>query len=293
MKITGVELHPSGSTAVCILSFRDPRRENPYNVKGIVGLDADEISPRFYGGSGDSKFYNMMLQKRDITIRAELNPNFTLEESFSELRDNMYRVISSSRSGLVEIQFKNLDEIVAIVSAHIVKMEAVHFSNTPELQLTFRCVDPMLKSATVVEFPVDAEEDTQIVLDGLSTAPHGFEATFVFDGSASRIRITDPMDDSWWFAIDFNSSIITPTTGDILTLSSEHKSKKAFITRAGIDTHVADMIVTYSKWPIIFPARENHFKVAEYVNPVDTGADASPSNIQWETLTYYPTYWGV
>ncbi len=47
MRVTSVELHPANSSDICVLSFRDPTHANPYNVKEIIGLDADEIVPRF------------------------------------------------------------------------------------------------------------------------------------------------------------------------------------------------------------------------------------------------------
>ncbi len=100
---SSVELHPANSSDVCVLSFRDPTHANPYNVKEIIGLDADEIVPRFYGGSGNSKFYNLLLEKREIVIRVELNPKFGEFETFSDLRDKLYRLIASSRTGIIQI----------------------------------------------------------------------------------------------------------------------------------------------------------------------------------------------
>jgi hypothetical protein len=51
MKITNIDLLSSDDTLVANFSFRDPGTINPYIVKEIVGLDADEIVPKFYGVS--------------------------------------------------------------------------------------------------------------------------------------------------------------------------------------------------------------------------------------------------
>ena len=54
MRVTNVELQADGSDYVKLLSFRDPRRLNSYNIVSIDGLDADAIVPRFYGVSRNS-----------------------------------------------------------------------------------------------------------------------------------------------------------------------------------------------------------------------------------------------
>lgn len=145
MKITSVELHPSGSSDICVLSFRDPSRANAYNVKAMVGLDADSIVARYYKGLGSSKAYNLSLEKRDVVIRIGLNPDFSQDETYSDLRDDIYRMIASSRTGLLQIQFKNDLAVLGVVSGFVQKVEAPHFQQEPEVQITVECLDPMIR----------------------------------------------------------------------------------------------------------------------------------------------------
>src|SRR5690349_10437174 len=119
MKLTSIEIHPENSSDVAILSFRDPNTINPYNVKGITGLDADEIVPRSYGGSGSFKFYNLSLLNREIVFKVGLNPRFSDHKSYSDLRDNLYRMISSSRTGKIQIQFKRGTDVIAVISGFV------------------------------------------------------------------------------------------------------------------------------------------------------------------------------
>lgn len=152
MKLTSVEIHPENSSNILVLSFRDPRRNNPYNVKTIIGLDADQIVPRFYGVSGNStsKFYELSLENREIIVSVELNPNFTDSESYSDLRDELYKMISSSRTGKVQLQFKNGVEVLAAISGFVSKLESPHFERTQTVQITIKCDEPMLKAVTPV-----------------------------------------------------------------------------------------------------------------------------------------------
>jgi hypothetical protein len=277
MKITSVEIHPTGSSDVCVLSFRDPRRLNPYNIKAIAGLDADEIVPKYYGGSGASKQYNLSIEKRDIVVRIELNPNFALNQSVSSLRDDLYRFIAASRSGTVQLRFKNGNNVVAGLSGFINKFEAAHFSKTPEVQLTIACEDPMLRGVDPISIDVgDLSPALTTIEDDLSTAQHGFTFEMEFDANLASFNIHDP-DDNWSFEI-------TPVGGflnnDVLHFSSEKNNKYLHVVRSGNTIHLADVITSGSIWPIIFP------KTNEFVCE-------NPGSLTWLSISHYPTYWGV
>lgn len=280
MKLTTVEIHPENSSEVIILSFRDPKRTNSYNVKAIIGLDADEIVPRYYGKSGVSgkKFFNLTLEKRDITLRVELNPNFSEDESYSSLRDALFKVIASSRTGAIEIQFKNVDEVVAVTSGFIKKFEASQFTKNPEVQITVQCDDPMLRAPLAVSLDVEGLDPMQtLVIDSLSTAPHGFKFEIEFMDAATSFIIGDPFDADWSFRV-----IPTPgfVSGDQLYFSSEFNDKYLYVVRGVSTIHLADAVQPGSIWPILFPG-ENNLGIEGY------------SGLDWVSITHFPTYWGV
>jgi hypothetical protein len=278
MKITSVELHPHGSSEVCELSFRDPSRQNPYNVKGITGLDADEIVPRFYGTPGSSNFYNLVMVKRTIVILLELNPRYELNESPSSLRDNIYRMIASSRQGLMHIWFKEAADTKAILSGYITKTEAPLFNKTSEIQITIECDEPMLKAPNPVSLNVvGLDPSLTIVQDDLSTAPHGFKFEVSFDADVASFLMEDPDDATWAFEI---TPVAGFDVGDVLHFSSEYNDKYVYIVRGGNVIHLADVIVSGSVWPVIFPG-ENKFTLA------------NGANLDWDAISHYPTYWGV
>lgn len=280
MRVTSVELHPAGSSAVAVLSYRDPGRQNPYNVRVITGLDADEIIPRYYGGSGSTLFYNLSLEKRNIVVRVALNPRFEEDESYSSLRDQLYKFISSSRSGLVQLQFKDGNNAVAAISGLITKLEAALFEKNPEIQISIRCDEPMLKALDPVSVDVTSLDEAHTIIDDpLSTAPHGFAFKVGLTGVIPSFRITDPNDLSWSFEM-VASAYGGFAGGDEIHFSSEPNNKYLRLARGGSVFNFAEGIIAGSLWPILFPG-ETHLALD------------SPANINWIEISHYPTFWGV
>ena len=280
MKLTSVEIHPANSFAYAVLSFRDPTRDNPYNVKEIVGLDADEIVPRYYGTSKTStdKFYALSLQQRDIVLNIGLNPRYGQYETVADLRDALYKMIASSRTGKIQLQFKNELEIVAAVTGFVSKFESAHFEKTQEVKITIRCDEPMLKSPAPVEIRVAGlnPADTSIT-DTKSNAPHGFKFDMNVTANIASIIINDPNDLSWNFTVIPVGGFLT---GDVLSFSSEYNNKTLYITRGANTIYLADVIQLDSLWPIMFPG-DNNFVFTH------------PTNLTWKSISFYPTYWGV
>lgn len=280
MKITSVEVRPENSSEAIVMSFRDPQRLNPYNIKAIDGLDADEIISRFYRGSGNpnKKFYNLSIEKRSVSFRVQFNPNFEINQNYSDLRDDLYRIIASSRTGLITLHFKNGTSIVAVLSGFVTKMESPQFTKEPEAQFTIRCIDPLLKSPDPFYIdPAGLDEENFIITDSYSTAPHGFKMEVVFRSSLDRFSITDDSDPSWEFSVEPESPF---EVDDVLYFSSELNNKYLFITRGEDIIFLGDRVVYDSVWPLIFP-KDNHFNLYE------------GGYIDMQSLSYYLTYWGV
>lgn len=279
MRITSVEFHPDGSSNFMALSFRDPTRQNPYNVKGMTGLDADEIISQFYGTPGSTSFFNLTPANRDVVARIELNPRYHLDETPSKLRDAIYKMIASSRRGLIHIQFKDVDTVVAQVSGKFQKLEAGLFNETPEIQVTIKCDDPWLRAPNPVSLNVVGLDPTLTnIEDELSTAPHGFKFEMTFQADMPSFVMQDPDDPDWSFEV---TPLTGFDTGDVLHYSSEFNDRYLYVVRGGTTIYLADVIAPGSAWPIIFPERVNKFAA-------DNGSD-----LDWASITYYPTYWGV
>jgi hypothetical protein len=285
MRVTSIELRPEGSSEVIQLSFRDPRSLNLYQCKSIAPLDADELIPQFYGMSEDStkRYYQMTQKKRQPVVLIGLNPRYGEpdDNSYSELRDRLYRLIQSSRTGVIDIVFQADDVDVAIISGTVAKLAAAHFTSKPEVQITFNCQNPMLKSPDRFYLvggpgqPPVVEDDITIV-DEVSTAANGFRFEAEFNAAYSSFVIAPPgMSPEWVFDVRPYGGFLS---GDVLHFSSEVGNKHLYIQREGSTIHLGDAIQTNSIWPILFP-----------------GANAFHTNhaVQWNKIDHYLTYWGV
>jgi hypothetical protein len=243
-----------------------------------VGLDAEEIVARYYGSGGSSKFYNLSLQKRTLVIRISLNPRFGQNETFSTLRDAIYKLVASSRTGLLDVKFKNDTTVVASISGFVTKLEAGLFNKEQEVQITIECTEPMLKAPTRTNIDITGLVPSLTQIDDTqSTAPHGFVFDLHFSAAKASLVIEDPDDSSWSFEVIPVGGFLTD---DILHFSSELNNKELYITRGGNTIHLADVITPGSIWPILFPGTNKL-------------ALSTSTNIDWDLIAHYLTYWGV
>jgi hypothetical protein len=281
MKITDISLYSSGVETISF-GMRDLDPSARFVIRDITGLDAEDLIPVFYGVGiqSNAKFYQFAMKDREIVMRITLNPLFKLDENYSTIRDELYKAISSSRSGLVTILFSSNGTAVAKASAHITKFEGVYFTQLPEVKITLSCDDPMFRAvATTVLDPTQLKETNPVIVsDGLSTAPHGFSFKAKFVATSPTFTIQDdPSNPEWQF-------VVTPAGGflvnDNLFFSSEKSQKYLYIDRAGVKTHLMDKVAPTSIWPLIFPGT-NSFIIPEI------------SKIDWVYLEFDAAYWGV
>jgi hypothetical protein len=279
MKIDNIDLVSSNGTTVSNFSFRNLNSVNPYNVKNIIGLDADEITPRLYGFSNldSSKYYSLVPQKKQVVISVSLNPQFTEGETHSSLRDLIYKNISSSRTGLTKLVFKDGEEAIAEVVGFVIKFESLLFEREPAIKLTIECEDAILKSVDIVDVDVSDFDTLPIITDSLSTAPHGFDLGLTFTAGSNVFLIHDQVETGWQFNTIFNF-----ITGDQLHFSSRQDNKQFYIVRGGSTIHLVDKLLTNAIWPILFPG-ENRF----HVSIIPDGA------FTWNYVRHYYSYWGV
>jgi hypothetical protein len=280
MKVTSVSIVASGGNT-CDLSLMDPRSQNPFQVKGIDGLDAEEILRRYSGetGGSGSRYYDLTLRQREIVFLAGLNPRWADNESYSDLRDRLYKLIASSRTGEVTIVFSNGATQVAYLKGSIAKIEAPKFSPVQEAKITVDCIYPMLQAMTRTNVDLSPEgvpldpEDTLIV-DDQSNAPHGLKFTMRFTAGASLITIKDETND-WFYTVTPHLGF---KTGDILHYSSEYGGKEIYIVRGDDTIYLADVVKRGSSWPRMYPG-DNYLKTT--------------APVVWTSISYVPTYWGV
>lgn len=284
MRITHVDISPEGSSEIISLSLNSPSPYDPYLVKSITELDANELSSLYYGKSSDStkRFYETSLSKREPVITLSLNPSLTNQSlnTYSKLRDNLYRCVSSSRTGLVSLIFKNKEESVSMLSCRIGNIETDHFSPTQEVAITFVTEKPYFRSLSRVEARPDLYKNLYSfsVTDNLSTSPHGVIFELELREAGKIFEISPPytsIQPDWKFRLNRTNNF---SVGTVFTISSETDNKKVVGQLGPNPVGMADLVATNSVFPIIFPG-ENQFK--------------TNLKVHVKSARFYYTYWGI
>lgn len=282
MRLTSVSLYSDNLSEAITFSLRHSDPSNRYIVRNMVGLDAEDIVPKYYGQGLVSKarYYDFGLKARDIAMRVVLNPNFRIDEAYSDIRDELYKTISASRTGQVILHFLSGGTTVARIAGFITRFEASHFVERPEVQITIRCDDPMFRAINpVIMLPAELKTTNPVFIpDSLSTAPHGFEMQVTFKATAASFTVQDVQNNpDWKFKVTPSGGFLS---GDVLYFSSDYSNKYLYMVRGGTTTHLMDRIDPTSIWPILFPG-QNEFWFVDL------------ASINWNQVKYDAAYWGV
>jgi hypothetical protein len=284
MRITDIALN-SNDSEIAVFSFRNPASTGKYVAKAVIGLDTDEIVSKFYnfGLTGKTRFYDISLTKRNIVMRIALNPRSIINETSSDLRDDLYKAISSNRTGEVQLYFYAGSTLISYLSGFVTKVEVPHFSKLSEIQITIHCSNPLMRAVNPVRLETNQISATNpvIVADNLSTAPHGFKFNLTFNMDTTSFTIQDKPTPDWKFVVT-PGTIAGQTgfkTGDVLYFSSDYNDKQLYIIRASTTYPVIDKIQLGSVWPVLFPG-QNDFHIIS-------------NAFTWNQIEYYAAYWGV
>jgi hypothetical protein len=285
MKVTDVAVYagkPEGTEELFTFSLSRSDPTAQYMAREMLGMDVEELIPKFYGFSLQSKakFYDFVMRPRTIVTRIVLNPRFNLDESYSDIRDNLYRSISAVRSGVVVMHFNSIGTTVARIFGFITRFEVPYFTPLPEVSITIRCDDPMFRAINPVIYePEDLPSANPLILsDNTSTAPHGFQFEITFTGTAPSFTIQDQLTNpEWLFKVIPNGGF---QTGDKLFFSSDYSNKYLYMERASVRTYLVDKIQPESIWPLLFPGHTSLYFLEMAV-------------FDWNNLEYFSAYWGV
>lgn len=284
MRVTNVEMQSPTLEEPIDFSLSSNDQKARYKVRTIVGLDAEGIIPKFYGwganGDAGSRYYSFSMKDREIVMRVALNPQYRLNEMHSDIRDELYRAISSTRTGKIALYFKAGATTVSRIYGLITKFEVGYFERVPEVQLTVQCDDPMFRGVNPIVYePSDLATANPVVIgDPISTAPHGFEMQITFDHTTPSLTIQDEASSpNWMFTVTPSGGFLV---GDVLHFSSEYSNKQLYLVRGASTIELIDKISPSSMWPIIFPG-------------INTFYFLDIAKFDWNYLNFYASYWGV
>lgn len=279
------------------LLIRDVTPNDQYILKAAGGFGADDIFSESAGWFVNPftldithNYNNMVLKDRVITLLIDLNPEYGENQSAGDLRDRVYRAISYNRRKELELRLFVLNEDGTEEVGHanvygaITKVDSNLFTDDPELQITFKCSDPMIRgfvgSAIGPSDPgYNAMNHTVTVTDNLSTAPHGFRMTYQTTEATDVFSVYT--NDNEGFNVDFDFP-----DNSVIIFNSDYKNKELYTFPADsfpTITHLMDKIRPGSIWPMLMPGETVIKPYAPFVPP--SGDIVS--------IEYKEAYWGV
>ena len=257
-------------------------RRNPYVLKKVAGLDPGQITPRFYGQGGISgiNFTELALDPREVVLRIGLRPQWTVGNTPADLRDNLLGAIASERSGLVQLRIYENEVVVGLLEGFIVKFEDSVSDKEPEVTITIRCDDPIIRSMDVTSAIISSLVAPPTVTDPISTAPHGFKMKMTYTDNRTNFEMWSPHTDfpEWEFQLNYSF-----LAGDELYLSSEYNDKYVYRVRSGVTLHLTDTVEPGSLWPLMFRG-VNEFVIAGF---------GGSSELEINEWYWREAHWGI
>lgn len=283
------------------LALHNPNMEQPFILKAATGLDADEILSVYNGSPVGPKYFKMGPKKRTVVLLIKTNPQYggylgydtQAVDTAGDLRDILYKAISWSNEGELELKFMTGENYTASLFGFVTKVEASTFAPETEFQLTIECGFPFIRSTEYV-YPITELGKAYTGFDDFySTAPHGWQCQFKFIGHHedffSIFEVNKKLRKAlnYTFRIDYRF-----VTDDLLHFSSEEGNKFLFVEKGSPDpvphdykprmsrvVHLTDKIANNSVWPLMRTGL-NSF-------------DVSTTAVILHNLRFKPTYWGI
>lgn len=269
-------------------------------LKNVYGLDASDM---YYKTSrlGELGSYSNIIQvpalkTREVVLKIHLQPDYSTNETVGDLRDDIYRLIEPNYTGNITLIVNDGLINKASISGVVSRIEAPLSQDTPELQLTILCANPLFEALEVTDLPQHDSNYLINLSDSESTVAHGFEWGIRFTntnytGSGTYIKLYM---NEMVFKVNADNIVRGELlnrgfiNGDELYFSSVLGREYVDIKIDGDVFSIADQIYAGSVWPLIFPA----YPTVYYYTDESYGFNEDPV---WEDLYCYHrhTYLGV
>lgn len=247
-------------------------------LRSVTGLSAPDIDLFIGDYSRDGGIYQgRSVQKRNVVMLIDLNPNPALGESAAGLRDLLYKTFIDPLVDADFLQIVMHDDINddRYLVGYTEKVETDLFSSETIAQISMICPDPFIRSLT--ETALEHETGWTIVpFNYLGTAETGF-----------RVQI-NVLSDTPVVTLKNNAKTMVIThdflAGDIIYVNTNRGSRDITYTRSAVTYPAIAKLSPLSRW-LELHSQNNSMRV---YGTLETDL---PAVIK--TLTYTDSYWGA
>lgn len=160
-----------------------------YILKGAVGLGPPEVDVSIANTLNAGGFFQgRRPQPREIVLHIGLNPNYKTNQSAADLRTQLYGLLTPGNYTSIKIEIYNDTTSLMYVNGYVKKLEIAPFSKTPEVQVTFACMEQYFLAPTALY--VDPGSKTAPLIKNIGTAEAGFHMELTFTAGLTYWQIS-------------------------------------------------------------------------------------------------------
>jgi len=277
MRFTKIVL--SAATFEINLNKDEASPSDPYILRGADGLGPSQASLSI--AYGELKYHEEA--NKEPVFLIGLNPDYSSDQTASDLRDELYGLISRAARREVFIQFFNGSEMICFTKAFVRNIEIVPFDRDPRVQVALATT----RSYFQAPLPLDTGQNISASvrrMTNIGTDISGFTAQVQFPSAATSFKLTD-MSTNEIFQIDYAF-----LSGDILSFSTQEGDRYITITR-----NTGGQTPTVIPIPKAMSADSSWLTLKQGYNTfvfITTQAN-TPVYVTWLENTYLPKYLGV
>lgn len=259
---------PSGT----LLSLPLENVSNGLYIKEISGLDpvkATIVSSAFAGTDG-SQFHSARREERNITMRVELEPDYSVD-SVRSLRRRLYQFFMTKSA--VDLRFIDDEGLQVNISGRVESCETPLFTDKPQVDISIICFDPDFVDQTAITTSGNSTStSTETLYTYVGDVESGFNFKLYVNRTLTQFTIYHRPPDGVMRALDFAASL---ASGDVVEINTLKGNKYAQLNRSGTISSLLYGISPQSTWHELDEG-------ANYIRVYATGA-AIPYDIMYKT----------
>lgn len=253
------------------LPISNIRATDPYLLKSAEGLGPPEVNIFISTTTNMDGYYKgRQAQYREIVLNIGLNPNYQNDITISDLRTELYGLLSPLASDSFDIFILNNDVELMQVQGYIKKFEIMPFTAEPEVQLTISCLKASFESPNTIF--IETISDTYQEVLNLGTAEAGLILEIEFQSECTNFTISDSRGNTMVINHDFFEL-------DILNIDTRPGNRSITLQRDNTIESIIYSLSMQSEWLWLYGG----------LNVITT----PNTEFAWRTLSYIPQYWGI
>ena len=256
-------------------------------LKDVTGLGPTEhdvliSNTRKQGGL----YQGRNAQLREVVVRIGLNPKYALNETASDLRNEIYDLLVPGEIGKKDMAYCQLFEgsdLWGYSTGYFRRIEIVPTAKDPEVQVTMACLSAYFTGPLRI---IDhrTKNKNNFYIKNIGSAPTGFYMRLEFTQNRnppmSGGSIAGP---SWWIQSEISGkrmSFLNPfENGDELIIDTRPGFRKVQRLRGAVTTDLISALQLDEEW----------FMLRKGNNTFTT----SNQRFTWKSINYYPQYVGI